>query len=66
MAKGPRIWNKYVFTVGNRIRHGGITADLERRERELQRTWPKGHIVKVGRRTTESAARKWEKDHGYS
>jgi len=61
-----RNWYKYQFKVGNKIVHGGITQDLDRREGEHQQTWPNGHISKVGNRTTEEAARKWEKDKGYS
>jgi predicted GIY-YIG superfamily endonuclease len=61
-----RTHSKYQFKEGNKIVHGGITNDLERREKEHQRKWPKGHIKQVGRRTTEEAARKWEKDKGYS
>lgn len=57
---------KYYFKIGNKIVHGGITNDLERREKEHQQKWYKGHIFKVGRRTTEDAARKWEKDKGFS
>ena len=57
---------KYYFKVGNKIVHGGITKDLERRELEHQQRWPKGHIYQVGRCTTEEAARKWEKDNGFS
>ena len=51
---------KYHFKVGNKIVHSGRTDDLERREQEHRRTWPKGHIFQVGRRTTEEAAKKWE------
>ncbi len=57
---------KYQFKVGNKIVHGGITNDLERRENEHQQDHPKGRIKQVGRRTTEDAARKWEKDKGYT
>ncbi len=57
---------KYYFKKGNRIVHGGITDDLERREQEHKQKWPKGHIVQVGRKTTEDAAREWENDKGYS
>ena len=57
---------RYVFKVGNKIIHGGITNDLERREQELQQDHPKGHIKQVGTKTTENAARKWEKDKGYT
>lgn len=62
----PRNTHKYQFKEGNRILHGGITDDLERREAEHRETWPNGHIMQVGRRTTEEAARQWEKDKGYS
>jgi len=56
-----RDYFKYDFKVGNRIVHSGITKDLNRRELEHRVKWPHGHIVKVGRRTTEKAAKKWEK-----
>ncbi len=51
---------KYDFKVGNKIVHSGITNDLERREQEHQNRWSNGHIVQVGRKTTEDAAREWE------
>ena len=57
---------KYQFKIGNKIVHGGITNDLKRREQQHQRKWPKGHIVQVGRKTTDEAARKWEKEKGYT
>lgn len=57
---------KYHFKVGNKIVHGGITGDLERREKEHQQDNPKGHIKQVGHRTTEEAAREWEKEKGYT
>lgn len=58
---------KYHFKKGNTIVHGGITNDLERREAEhKQKYGESGHIKKVGRKTTEDAARKWEKENGYS
>lgn len=57
---------KYYFKVGNRIVHGGITDDLERREQEHQQKWSNGHIKQVGHRTTEEAARKWEEEKGFS
>ena len=62
----PRNTCKYLFKVRNKIVHGGITDDLERREVEHQQKWPKGHIVQVGHRTTEEAAREWEKDKGFT
>ncbi len=65
MAK-PRDTYKYYFKVGNKIVHGGITDDLERRKQEHQQKWPKGHIYQVGRCTNEEAARKWEKDKGFT
>lgn len=67
MAK-PRDTFKYHFKVGNKIVHGGITNDLDRREQEHQqdRGQGKGHILKVGQKTTEEAARDWEKDNGFS
>ena len=65
MAK-PRDAYKYYFKVGNKIVHGGITDDLERREEEHLQKWPKGDIVQVGRRTTEEAAIEWEEKKGFS
>ena len=65
MAK-PRDTYKYHLKVGNKIVHGGITDDLERREKEHQQKWPNGHIKQVGRRTTEEAAREWEKEKGFT
>ncbi len=47
MPNNPRDTHKY--KVGNRVVHGGITNDLERREREHQQTWPTGHIKQDGR-----------------
>ena len=55
-----RKWYKYDYKDGNKILHSGITKDLERRENEHQQRWPSGHIVQVGRATTEDAARAWE------
>jgi len=57
----PRDTYKYHYKVGNKIVHSGITDDLERREQEHQQKWPKGHIKQVGIKTTEDAAREWEK-----
>ena len=62
----PRDTYKYHYKIRNKIVHGGITNDLERRESEHKQKWPDGHIKQVGRKTTEEAARKWEKDKGYS
>ena len=62
----PRNTYKYQFKVGNLIVHGGITNDLERREAEHKQDWPEGHIKQVGIKTTEEAARAWEKEKGYT
>ena len=67
MAAKKRDIYKYVFKRGNRILHGGITNDLERREGEHRRDIDrKGHIKQVGRCTTEDAARDWEENKGYA
>ena len=66
MGQEQRDTYKYQFKIGNKIVHGGITNDLERREQEHKRTYgQKGHIKQVGRRTTEEAARNWEEEKGY-
>lgn len=65
MAEAKRDTYKYHFKIGNKIVHGGITNNLERREQEHKRDWPKGHIVQVGRKTTKEAALKWERENGY-
>jgi predicted GIY-YIG superfamily endonuclease len=65
MMARPRNTYKYYFKVGNKIIHGGITNDLEEREKDHQQKWLKGHIVQVGRCTTEEAAREWEKKKGF-
>jgi len=66
MPQHRRDTYKYHFKVGNKIVHGGITDDLERREQEHQAKWSKGHIKQVGRQTTEDAAREWEKENDFS
>jgi predicted GIY-YIG superfamily endonuclease len=66
MGGKPRNTYKYLFKVGNKIVHGGITDNLERREIEHQQKWSKGHIVQVGRCTTEDAGREWEKEKGFT
>lgn len=57
---------KYLVKRGNKILDGGITKDLKRRDQERQREYPGSHLAKVGIRTTEEGARKWEKNKGYS
>ena len=54
MAK--RDTSKYHFKVGNKTVHTGVTKDLDRRDPGQS----KGHIVKVGCRTTHKAALAWE------
>lgn len=61
-----RVWFKYHFKTGNKIEHGGITKDLERREREHQQAWSSGHIMQVGNRVTKKGALQWEREHGFS
>ena len=55
-----RTWHKYDYKVGHKIKHSGITQDLEQREQQHQQRWPRGHIVQVGRATTKEAALEWE------
>ena len=45
MANKPRDTYKYQFKVGNKVVHGGITNDLDRREAEHKQKWAKGHIT---------------------
>ena len=54
MATSRTIY-KYHFKLGNRIVHTGITRDIDRREAEHRQKlgWRRGHIVQIGRRTTE-------------
>ena len=64
MAKNRNTY-KYEFVKNRRVVHGGITNDLDRREQEHQRDFGGGRIRQVGRRTTEEAAREWERKNGY-
>lgn len=61
MATSRTIY-KYHFKLGNKIVHVGITRDIDRREAEHRRKlgWGRGHIVQIGRRTTQEAALQWE------
>ena len=52
---------KYHFKIGKKIVHSGITDDLDRREQEHKQKWPTGHIIQAGYKTTEEAAKIWEK-----
>ncbi|MFX1532807.1 MAG: hypothetical protein ACFFDI_01085 [Promethearchaeota archaeon] len=56
----------YVFKVGRKIKHGGMTRNLEEREQQHKQQWPRGHILQVGRKKTKKGALAWEKKHGYS
>lgn len=56
-----KIKHKYNFIRGKKIIHSGITNNLKRRGAELKRKYRGGYIQKVGKKTTEKAARKWEK-----
>ncbi len=42
MAK-PRDTYKYYLKIKNKIVHGGITDNLERREQEHKQKWADGH-----------------------
>ncbi len=55
---------KYHFKKGNKIVHTGITNDVDRREMEHKNKpgWSRGHIRRVGLRTTREAALKWEQE----
>ena len=39
---------KYDYKVRSKIRHSGITKDLDRREQEHQQRWPGARIEQVG------------------
>lgn len=64
MGQTSRDTYKYIYKVGNRIKHLGTTVDLSRREKEHKKNWSAGHIRQVGRRTTRIAARKWVRRKG--
>ena len=59
----PQDTYKYQYIGPNdRIKHSGITNDLDRRESELRRKYGPGHIEKVGNRTAHEGAKEWERD----
>ena len=62
----PRTHYKYTFIKDRKIKHKGITKDLDEREKQHQQKYGGGKIKKVGRVTTEDAAREWEKKQGVS
>lgn len=55
---------KYHVKQGHKTVYRGITYDLERREAEHQKEFPRSRIGQVGRRTTREAAHKWEREGG--
>jgi len=65
MTKQKRIYSKYLFKTGNKIKHGGITINLKTRGYQHKCTWPNGHIVKVGRLVTKNSALRWEREKGF-
>ncbi len=52
---------RYLFKVGGKVVHCGITTDLARREQEHRRRWPNGRIERVGPATTHEEAWNWER-----
>lgn len=61
-----RDWHTYLFKVGNKVLHGGITRNPTRRESEHRRRLdPRGRLVVVGRARTYEGARLWERQHGW-
>lgn len=63
MTEGRDTYKCQFVGPDRRIKHSGITNDLERRERELRREYGEGRIRQVGDRTTREAARRWETSH---
>ena len=67
MASKPRDTFKYEVRLGRKKVHGGITNNLERREKEHQRNFgPKAKLTKVGNKTNRDGALAWERKKGYS
>ncbi len=64
MAGKARDTFKYQAKVGGKIVHRGKTIDLDRREAEHQVEHPGAKIHQVGRKTTNEAALKWEREGG--
>ncbi len=60
MTKERDTYKYHFIGPDQRIKHSGITNDLQRRETELRRQYGEGSIRKVGNRTTREAARLWE------
>jgi len=55
---------KYHLKQGRKVVHRSITYDLVRREAEHQREFPGSRIKQIGRRTTHTAALRWERQGG--
>ena len=56
---------KYLYVHRGRLRHGGITNNLYRREQEHSARWSGGTIQQVGRRVTRTSALAWERKYGF-
>ncbi len=52
---------KYYLILNNRIVHGGITDNLQRRLAEHLKNWPGSSIRQIGVKTTHKKALKWER-----
>lgn len=61
----PRDCYKYHYVQGGRLRHGGITNSLYRREQEHRARWSGGAVQQVGRRVTRASALAWERKYGF-
>jgi len=64
MAGTERDTYKYHLKDGGKVVHRGKTNDLNRREGEHQAEHPGAKIHQVGRKTTDEAALKWEREGG--
>ncbi len=61
-----RNYHRYKFVQKGKIKHKGITKDLERREAEHRVKFGGGKIKKIGPAVSEETAREWEKEQGVS
>jgi hypothetical protein len=59
----PRNTYKFNFKVGNKVIKTGITKNLMRREAQLKRVNPSGHVKQVGRRSTRGSALEWRRNN---
>ena len=55
-----RTHHTYRFKKGGKTIHSGITKDPKRREKEHKLRFRGGNLQTVGKKKTETAARKWE------